>query len=251
MQLVGDFVLQSARARPVFQEGVKIRQFEEVVLRFFFHRRSAGNGGVGVFQIRRGVGGTAGFAVVAVLVASVTFRAFALDVTVSEENLFHRVEQLSNRAHGDVALVTTGLVDLFGEVTVFFAVGAVKVVEANLETGKVGFMLGFYCGNLFFRGAAFLFGAQHDRGTVGIVSTHVGALVATGFLESNPNVGLDVFQQMTEVNRAVGVRQGAGDQDFARAVCHGMATGGKRVDRKAAIVAAMSGRFTCQSLSMC
>jgi hypothetical protein len=34
-------------------------------------------------------------------------------------------------------------------------------------------------------------------------------------LEAHPDVGLDVFDQVAEVDRAVGVRQGGGDEDFA------------------------------------
>ena len=42
--------------------------------------------------------------------------------------------------------------------------------------------------------------------------------LSSQFLEADPDVRLDVFDQMPDVDRAVGVRQGAGDQDLA---CHG------------------------------
>jgi hypothetical protein len=55
------------------------------------------------------------------------------------------------------------------------------------------------------RGDAFFFGAQHDGRTVGVVGAHVVAAVALHFLEAHPDVGLDVFNQMTEMDAAVGI----------------------------------------------
>jgi hypothetical protein len=40
-------------------------------------------------------------------------------------------------------------------------------------------------------------------------------LVAAHLLKAHPDVGLDVFDQMAEVDGAVGVGQGAGDEDVA------------------------------------
>jgi len=41
------------------------------------------------------------------------------------------------------------------------------------------------------------------------------ALMPAHLLESHPDVGLDVFHEMAQVDRAVGIGQGAGDEDFA------------------------------------
>jgi hypothetical protein len=41
------------------------------------------------------------------------------------------------------------------------------------------------------------------------------ALMPAHLLKSDPDIGLDVFDKMSEVDRAVGVGQGAGDKDFA------------------------------------
>jgi hypothetical protein len=62
---------------------------------------------------------------------------------------------------------------------------------------------------------AFLLGAQHDRRAVRVVGADVPALVAAHLLEAHPDVGLDVFDQVAEVDGAVGVGQGGGDEDFA------------------------------------
>jgi len=71
--------------------------------------------------------------------------------------------------------------------------------------------------NQGFLTSPFLTGANHDGGSVGIISTNVDAAVATQFLKPDPNVSLDVFHQMTDVNRAVGIRKSTGDEYFA---CH-------------------------------
>ncbi len=55
-----------------------------------------------------------------------------------------------------------------------------------------------------------------------VVSAAVVAFVAAQFLKAHPNVGLDVFDHMAEVDAAVGIGQGGGNEDFA---CHGLCFG--------------------------
>ena len=40
-------------------------------------------------------------------------------------------------------------------------------------------------------------------------------LMSLHFLEADPDVGLDVFHQVAEVNAAIGIGQGGGDQDLS------------------------------------
>jgi hypothetical protein len=58
-----------------------------------------------------------------------------------------------------------------------------------------------------------------------IIRTDIDTLVAALLLEANPDIGLDIFHQMTQVNGAVGVGQGTGNEDFARIVGHNSANG--------------------------
>ena len=58
-----------------------------------------------------------------------------------------------------------------------------------------------------------LLGFQHCSRTVSVVGTDVDALVTSQFLITNPNVRLDVLEQMTEMYCAVGVRQRAGHKN--------------------------------------
>jgi hypothetical protein len=39
--------------------------------------------------------------------------------------------------------------------------------------------------------------------------------MAAQFLEARPDIGLDVLDQVAEMDRAVGIGQGAGDKDLA------------------------------------
>ena len=70
------------------------------------------------------------------------------------------------------------------------------------------------------RADAFLFGAQHDRRAVLVVGADVMHFVAAHALEAYPDVGLDVLDQVAEMDRAVGVGQGAGDEDAAFWIGH-------------------------------
>jgi hypothetical protein len=40
--------------------------------------------------------------------------------------------------------------------------------------------------------------------------------MAAEFLESDPDIGLDVLDEMAHVRRAIGVRQGARNENFSR-----------------------------------
>ena len=62
---------------------------------------------------------------------------------------------------------------------------------------------------------AFALGAQHDGRAVGVVGADVMHFVALHALEAHPDVGLDVLDQMAEVDRAVGVGQGGRDENAA------------------------------------
>ena len=59
---------------------------------------------------------------------------------------------------------------------------------------------------------------------MGIICPGEVTLMAPGTLKTCPDVGLDIFQHMTQVDRAVCIGQGAGNEDssflFAHGVCY-------------------------------
>ncbi len=90
-----------------------------------------------------------------------------------------------------------------------------EVVEIDKEVGEIGAVLGLDVGDQLFGGDAFLFRPQHDRRAMGVVGADIDALVAAQLLEAYPHVGLDVLEHVAEVDRTVGVGQGAGNKDLA------------------------------------
>src|SRR5690606_13448859 len=177
--------------------------------------RGAGDGRTGIDQLGGAVGGATGFAVVAVLVFGLALGAGALDEAVGQEQVLFGIIGLGDGAGGDMAPVATGLVDVLGQHLVFVGMGRVIVVELDQEVGEIPAVVGIDLIDQFLGADAHLLGFEHDGGAMGVVGTDIGALLAAHFLEANPDVGLDVFQQMTQVNRAVGIGQGTGDQNLA------------------------------------
>ena len=221
--LVGHFGLQLAVLRPLAQKlhAARVGQLEEKVLRGLQFRLGTRQGRERVDQVGGGVNRTAHLAVVAVLVFGVALGALAFDEAVGQKHVLLRVKELFDRAHLDqratigrrnVAQVT---VNLAGQLVVFWRVGAVPVVELDVKTVQIRLAAcRDVCHELLGRLARF-FGRDHDRRAMRVVGTHKVDLAALHALETDPNVGLDVFHDVADVEIAVGVGQGGGDKKLA------------------------------------
>jgi hypothetical protein len=55
---------------------------------------------------------------------------------------------------------------------------------------------------------------------VGVIRPGEVTFVALRALKTRPDVGLDVFQHVAEVDRAIGIRQCAGYKDLSLFICH-------------------------------
>ena len=185
------------------------------MIRFLAHRGRAGDRGIGPHQVGGGIGRAADFAGIPVLVLRPALRAFALDVAVRQEHLLHRIVELLDGTDVDQPRRLQLAVDIFRIEARFVGMGGVVVVEGDVESGEIPGMFAVDARDERFRSDALLLGAQHDRRAVGVVGADVHALVPVHLLESHPDIGLDVFHQMAEMDGAVGVGQGAGDEDFA------------------------------------
>ena len=91
--------------------------------------------------------------------------------------------------------------------------GAAVVVELDAEAGEVALVRLCHLGDQLLLAAPLLPGADHDRRAVGVVGTEVDAAVPAQLLEAHPDVGLEVLDQVADVDVAVGVRQGGGDEE--------------------------------------
>ena len=92
------------------------------------------------------------------------------------------------------------------------------MVETNTKAGEI--MLVFLADTLnpiFFRDPMSL-STDHDRGAVSVVGTDKEALVTAKPLKSYPDICLDIFDKMAQVNWSIGVRQRSCDQ--TPAFCH-------------------------------
>ena len=81
-------------------------------------------------------------------------------------------------------------------------------------------MLTVHPANEFFLAHAPFFGRNHDRRAMCIIGTHIYAAVAGELLKSDPNIGLDVLNQMADMNRPIGIRQRGRNENLARHVAN-------------------------------
>jgi len=90
------------------------------------------------------------------------------------------------------------------------------VVECNAKVGEVAQMFAMHAVDQRLGGDAFFFGAQHDGRAVGVIGADVVHRIAPHALVAHPDVTLDVSDKVAEMDVAVGVGQGVGDEDLAR-----------------------------------
>ena len=74
--------------------------------------------------------------------------------------------------------------------------------------------------NKFLRCDSHLICFEHDRSSVGIVGTYIGALMTALLLETNPDICLDVFHQMAKMDRAISVWESTGYKNLTFTVAH-------------------------------
>ena len=94
-------------------------------------------------------------------------------------------------------------------------IGGVVMIEADLKTVKVGLVFEPHTINQLLGRNAFLFGAKHHRRAVRVIRTDVVDLMLLHFLESHPDIGLDIFHQMSQMDAAIGVGQCGGNENFS------------------------------------
>ena len=167
----------------------------------------AADGAGRVDEVGRRVGGAAVVAGVAVLSGRAALRAGALDEAVGQEHRVMLAVHLRHHLRGEDLRLDHLLVDAEAEGLVLRAVGRVVVVEADAEAGEVCAVLGVAPRDEFLGGDALLAGADHDWRAMGVVGADVDAVVAAHLLEAHPEIRLEIFHQMADVDCAVRVRQ--------------------------------------------
>lgn len=158
-------------------------------------------------QFCRGVDRAALFTVVAILVFGTAPRARALDEAVSEEHAFDRVVELFNVFGINEACGFQAFVNVLRELDIFFAVGRIPVVKLDMETVKIGFAARGNASHKFLRRDAFFLRGDHHRGAVRVIRAHKVHRVAIHSLRAHPDVGLDVFHDVADMEVPVRVGQ--------------------------------------------
>ncbi len=95
---------------------------------------------------------------------------------------------------------------------VFWRVGRAPVVKRDLKTIQILLATGCNVGYKLLRRDAGFFSRNHDGCAVRVVCADKIHVMALHALKPHPNVGLDVFHDVANVELAIGVRQGGGDE---------------------------------------
>ncbi len=177
--------------------------------------RGAGHHRVRVDQVGRLVGRAAHFATVAVLVFRAALRALALDEAVRQEHFLDRVIRLLDVARVDQPGIAQRRVHRLAQDPVFFRIGRIIVVERNAKAVEIALVFLPHAVDQLFRCDAFQFRAQHDCRAVRIVGAHVVDLMPVHAQRANPDVRLDIFDQVANVDLSVRVRQRGRDENLA------------------------------------
>ena len=226
-EVVGDPRVEGTRfLRPLPEEALHRLELDEKVLGRADLGGGTGEGADRIDEIGRRVGGAALLTGVAILVGRSAARAGAADEAVGEEHPRLRIEELLDIAADDEPLVAQALPDLAAQAPVGVAVGAAVVVELDTEAGEVGEMVVAHRRDQIALGASLRPGPDHDRRAVGVVGAEIDRVVAAELLEADEDVGLDVFDEVAEMDLPVGVGERRGDEDPA--VGRGIHGGGRR-----------------------
>ena len=212
--LVRDFGLQSAILRPRAQkiDARRIGQLEKEVIGRPQHWPRARQRRIRIDQIGRRIDGSAHFARIAVLILCAADGTSALDVAVRQKYRFHRIVELLDRLRVDESRALQSPVDILRQLDVLGRVRRMPVIEAQVEAFDV---LRTRRGNPLdqrLRRHTVRFRLQHDRGAMRIVGTDEMHDMPLHPPEPHPDVGLDVFHDVAQVERAIGVRKRRGDK---------------------------------------
>ena len=125
---------------------------------------------------------------------------------VWQEHLLGRIIGLCNRPGLNMAFCLQPLENQFRKFPILRRVCGVVVIKGNIESCKI---LPMFISHLFDQRLGsdpLRAGLEHDRCAVSIFRADVVGLVTAHPLKTRPDVSLNVFNKMTEVNRTVGVR---------------------------------------------
>ena len=158
----------------------------------------------------------ADLAVIAVLLLGFASRARAGHEAVGEKDALLCIEELSDFFF----LYAPGFSQsgpYFGdECSVRFGVGAAVVVELNAEVGEVALMGRTHFFHQGIGSPALILGPDHGGGAMGVVAAEIANPISAHPLEADPDIPLDIPNEVADVEVAIHVGQSIRNQEFPR-----------------------------------
>jgi len=212
---VAHVVLEQTRSgNKVAEELLALGKSHVQVLRLFKDGRPLANHAPGFAEVGRLVGGAARFAYVAVLIRRVAFGTGADDEAVGQEPPVVLAVELVDLSLDNKPVCFQVFIDMFGVEPVFLGVGRVEDVEIDVEPFIIADMVDSRRVHERFGSNAALQGAEFYRRAVRVVGRHVHRFVSEELLVPYVHVGLHGFEQVAQVDVAIGIGKGHGDEQL-------------------------------------
>ena len=184
------------------------------MLGIFHYRRRTASRTDGIPELFGAISGATVITAVTILTRRSALGTGTLHEPVGKEHLAMLAVKLRRSLPSDKTLFFRRRVDLLGESLVLRRIRRVIIVELYLKISKVLEMHRVATRDELFGRDPLLASANHDWSTMGVVGANVDAIIAAKLLKTNPEIGLDIFDEMTEMNVAVRIRQRAGYDNF-------------------------------------
>ena len=162
-------------AATLFQEYVQLFDIDEEMIGLADFRGRARKRAHRLDQFGRAIMRAALVASVAVLAGGFALRADPFDETIGQERPGLSVIELRDLSLFHQSCLADFGPDLVAGFSRFGAIGAAVVVELDVEAGEIFQVRLVHLGNPMLLGNAFLPGADHDGGAVGVVAANVDA----------------------------------------------------------------------------
>ena len=154
-------------------------------------------------------------AAVAILVRRFALGAGSFHEPVRQEGAGLGVVELRHLALADQAGGAQRFPEHAAQLAVGRAVRAAVVIELDVKAGEIAHVGRPHVGDNGLFAAPLLASPDHDGRAVRIVGADIDDAMPAQPLKAHPNVGLDVLDQVAQMDVAVGVGECAGDENFS------------------------------------
>jgi hypothetical protein len=201
--------------RPFFEKGVKGFELHEEMRMGAFLGHSARNRTPGVHEFAGFIGRATDLAVVSVLAFRLASWTPPDNETIGEEYASLGIEELRHIALFDAAIRAQRRPDLVHNGFVCGCMRTAKMILLDPERFEISDMRGLHLVEKGFGLATFLLCAKHGRSAVGVIAADVKTIMATELLEAHPVVGLEILDEMTEMDARIHVGQATRHENLA------------------------------------